>query len=212
LPIGFVRQQEDSVTYPIRGPLEPVGERGQDFAPVDSAGRIVRRVDDHQPRSRSDRRIDRVEVEIEARLFQRHLPRDGVGGEQHRFVTEPGRLGVDGLVTYIEDKPESDRNRREGAGGEGDVRRFELKAELPADLSGEESLRCLLAGLVGEPVLVPGHRPLADCRDDSVEGHLVRIAESEVRDAGIGAPLAVTRVEIEVLHSVESVVRRCRSP
>jgi hypothetical protein len=36
-------------------------------------------------------RVDRVEVKFEARLFQRHLPRDGVGGEQHRFVTEPGR-------------------------------------------------------------------------------------------------------------------------
>ena len=68
-PIGLVRQQEDAVADPLRGAFEQVGERGQDLAPVDPAGRIVRRVDDDQPRPRSDRRVDRVEVEIEARLF-----------------------------------------------------------------------------------------------------------------------------------------------
>ena len=186
-----------------RGAFQQLRQRRQLLPPVDPAGRVVRRVDDHEARSRTDRGVDGLEVEVEARRSQRHLPRHGVGGEQHRLVAEPGWLGEDDLVAGVEQQPEGDRDGPEGAGREGDVGRLERKAQLPADRLGQEGLRRLLAGLVGEPVLVVGQGPFADGRDEPVERHLVRIAEGEVGDGGIAAPFAVARAEVEALDGVE---------
>ena len=69
--------------------------------------------------------------------------------------------------------------------------------------SARKACGVLLAGLVGEPVLVAGHGAGADRRDEPLQRHLVRIAEGEVGDAGREPPLGIARVEVEVLDRRE---------
>ena len=107
----------------------------------------MRRVDDDQPRPRSDRRVDRGEIEIEGRRLQRDLARHRVGGEQHRLVAEPGRLGEDRLVAGVEHQPERHHDGGEGAGGQRDVGRLEGKTELAAQPLAPEKA-CGAASLV----------------------------------------------------------------
>ena len=82
-----------------------------------------------------------------------------------------------------------------GAGRQRDVRRVECQAQFAPDMLGEECLRLLFTRLVGEPVLIVRQRAFADRRHEARQGQLVRVAEGEVRNAGIETPLAVARDE-----------------
>jgi hypothetical protein len=184
------------------------GQRLELVAAVDAPGRIVRRVDDDEPRARADRRLDGGEIEIEAGRLQFELARHRIGGEQHRLVAEPGRLAEHRLVAGVEREPERHHDGREGAVGERDIGRLEGQAQLGAHALGQVGLRLGFASLVGEPVLVVRHRPLAQRRHDAGQRQLVRIAEGEIADAGLEPPLAVTRGQIEILHGGKRRVRR----
>ena len=169
-------------------------------AVVDSPGGIVRAVDDHHPGLRPDARLDRRQIQVERRLLERNGHRNAIGCQQRRPVAEPGRLAVQSLVAGIEHQTKGDRDGREGAGRQREVRRLEGKAKLLACGVGEEFLRGLLARLVGEPVLVMRRDLVAQRADDPVKRHLVRIAEGEVANAGRKAPLGIARGEVEVFH------------
>jgi hypothetical protein len=98
---------------------------------------------------------------------------------------------------------ERHHDRAEGARGERDVCGIEGEPQLAPGMLGEKSLRVLLTGLIGEPVLVVGHGAGTDGRDQALQGHLMGIAEGEVGDAGCQPPLPVPRLEIEVLDGRE---------
>ena len=97
---------------------------------------------------------------------------------------------------------------REGAGCQRNVGRFERQADLLTNRVGQVGTRRLLARLVGEPILVLRQGRFLDRRDKARERHFVRVAEREVRDAGVLAPLRVTRIEEELRYSVECAARR----
>ena len=78
--------------------------------------------------------------------------------------------------------------------------RLEGEAEFAAHHFGEERARLRLIGLVGEPVLALRDSAGADCFDDTGKWHLLRIAEGEVADARLTSPLAVARVEVEIVE------------
>ena len=172
----------------------------------------MRRVDDDEPGLRRDRGVDRGKVEVEARRCKLHLPRHGVGGEQCRLVAEPGRLGDDRLVAGVEQQAEGDGDRGEGAGGQGKILGIEGEAQLAADALGEEGAGLLLAGLVGEPVLVVRDRRFAECCDDAGQRHFLRVAEGEVGDARREAPLGIAGPEIEIGDRREGRLRRAHAP
>ena len=206
-PVGFVRKQEDPPAEAGGGPLEKLGEGGECGAIVDAPGRIVGRVDDHEARPWSDRRLDRREVEVEVRPPQGDRARYRVCRQEHRLVAEPRRLGEDRLVADVENEVKGEHDRREGTGGERDVLRLECEPELASDPFGEKGLRLRLARLVGKPVLVVRNGSFPDGGDQPGKGHLVRIAEGEIRNAGLEATLAIARGEVELLHLVGDGVR-----
>ena len=69
---------------------------------------------------------------------------------------------------------------------------------------GKKCLRLLFTRLVGEPVFIVGQCALANRRHEARQGHLVRIAEGEVRNARIEPSLAVARSAIELFDRCKS--------
>ncbi len=109
----------------------------------------------------------------------------------------------DDFVTRVEHQPEGHQDRGERAGGERDVGRLERQAQLSPRVLGEEALRVFLGRLVREPVLVVRDRVFTDRRHQARQGHLVRVSEREVADAGLETRVGVTRGEEEVLDGGE---------
>ena len=163
-----------------RGALEQIGQGFERSSAVDSSGRIVGCVDDHQPRLGSDCSFDSSEIEIKRGRLQIDLSRHGIRGQQHRLIAEPRWFRVDHLVTGIDHEPKGDHYGSERAGCQRYVSRLKGKIQLEAQPLGDKGLRVLLARLIGEPILVVRDCPLSNRGDDTFKWHFVRIAEGEV--------------------------------
>ena len=80
-----------------------VGQAPERLWPVDPPGRIVRRIDDHDPGAWRDGGGDGVDIEVERREVDAHLDRHETGLDEERFVGKPGRQAEDDLVAGIGD-------------------------------------------------------------------------------------------------------------
>ena len=124
--------------------LEEIRQLLQRLARINASGWIVRRIDDDEPGSRADGRVDRREIQVERGRLERHLARHGGRGKQQRLVAEPCRLGKDRFVSDIQNVVEGHHDGGERTGRQRDVRGRERQAQLAADVLGQERLRLRL--------------------------------------------------------------------
>ncbi len=118
--VGLVGKEIDRASLAGTGPGQDLGQRLQGRRRVNPPGRIVRRIDDDQPRRRRDRRLDRRQVEIEVGPG-RHLDRHRRASQRHAVVVEPRRRIDDHLVSRIQERRHGRGDGTEGAGGERDI-------------------------------------------------------------------------------------------
>src|SRR5688572_31748347 len=161
--------------------LEEFRQLLQRIAAVDASGGIVRRIDNDESRSRADRRVDRVQVEIERRSLESNLAHHGSAGQQQRFIAEPCRLAEYGFIAGVQDPMKSNHDGSKRTVSERDIGCIECQTQFAPNMLSKERLRLLFARFVSKPVLVVGHCTLADSRHQTRQRHLMRIAEGEVR-------------------------------
>ena len=137
-------------------------------------GRVVRRVEDEQPRARRDQRGDLLDVHPEVvRLAQRRGDRRASDVARHRLVDREARVRVDDLVAIVDQR-------------EHGVEHDRLRAGRDDHLLGR--------GLDPLPALHVGHDRLAQ-RRDAGGGRVVRRALVQQRP-GRGLGDVARRVEV----------------
>ena len=161
------------------------GKRLEHLGRVDAAGRVMRAVDQHGTRARTDGGRDAVDVEIERRGLQRESYGLAADREDEDLVEEPRRRQEENLVSRLDQRPQGDGN-----GGEAAVRHRHVGG-IPrhpgprGERLRHRALRCRLRELVGEPVLVLRLEVALQCLDVARQRHLLGIADREVRDVRI---------------------------
>ena len=155
------------------------------------AGRVVRAVHEDSPGSRPDRGRDAVEVEVEGRWLELDAHRLAAGSEDQDLVEEPRRREEDDLVAGLD---------------EGRAARPRSAAKPPfviATSRGSQSrpvravsvaatVRCEAGSLTACRRTSPcpaARRGAASASTYAGERHLLRVADGEVRDVGLGVEL-----------------------
>ena len=183
--VRLVGQQEDPPVVARRRRFEQRGELGEQRRPVDPPRRVVRRVHDDGARPRRDRRLDRLEVQIEGTLAIRvHPHRRRARGDDQRLVEEPRRRDEDHLVADVHDRPQRDGQPGEVAVRHVDVVCAEREPE-PVRQTGRDRGRGLRQILrVRVVILARRLGPADEGVDVGLRGAFVRVAEHEVARLG----------------------------
>ena len=114
------------------------GYRLEVFELEDAAGRVLGRVEDHQPGAFGYQRAKFIAVEAEAVLLaKRQRYRPGAGMGYHRLVGGKAGVGVDDLVARARESVDRIEEQGLGAGGYHDLVRAELEASKGSSLFGD---------------------------------------------------------------------------
>ena len=202
--VRLVGDQQDRTAVLFGLFAERVGERGKLFAVVDSAGRVVRRVDDDGARFVAERGAESLDVEREilgegrdraelaAEIRDVEAVFDEVGGRAEDFAAGFERGAEHGVQAAG------------GAAGHDDVRGVDLRGLFLRDLARESGAGVRESGVrhVADGVgLVGGLREIEErCLHFGRRGH-VRVAEAEIVDLVVAVFLLEFDARLE--HSAD---------